>query len=81
MIFTDPETSSGGGGRDCHELVSESHSDELDAGISEVLLGTLLHTIEETGKGQLIFTSHNLRPLEVLSKDNIVFTTTNPSNR
>lgn len=55
--------------------------DELDAGIFETLLGTLLHTIEETGKGQLIFTSHNLRPLEVLSKDNIVFTTTNSSNR
>ena len=28
----------------------------------------LLHTIEETGKGQLVFTSHNLRPLEVLDK-------------
>lgn len=55
--------------------------DELDAGIFEALLGTLLHTLEETGKGQLIFTSHNLRPLEVLSKDNIVFTTTNPVNR
>ncbi len=55
--------------------------DELDAGVFETLLGALLHTIEETGKGQLIFTSHNLRPLEVLDKKNIVFTTANPDNR
>lgn len=55
--------------------------DELDAGIFEALLGTLLHTLKETGKGQLIFTSHNLRPLEVLDKENIIFTTTNPNNR
>lgn len=55
--------------------------DELDAGVFETLLGSLLHTIEETGKGQLIFTSHNLRPLEVLDKKNIVFTTANPDNR
>ena len=55
--------------------------DELDAGVFETLLGVLLHTIEETGKGQLIFTSHNLRPLEVLDKKNIVFTTANPENR
>ncbi len=55
--------------------------DELDAGIFEALLGTLLHTLKETGKGQLIFTSHNLRPLEVLDKENIIFTTTNPDNR
>ena len=37
--------------------------------------------ISDYGKGQFIFTSHNLRPLEVLSKDRIVFTTTNPDNR
>lgn len=55
--------------------------DELDAGVFETLLGALLHIIEETGKGQLIFTSHNLRPLEVLDKKNIVFTTANPDNR
>lgn len=55
--------------------------DELDAGIFEVLLGDILHVIEETGKGQLIFTSHNLRPLEVLDKRDVVFATSNPKNR
>lgn len=55
--------------------------DELDAGIFELLLGTLLRVLEETGKGQLIFTSHNLRPLEILNKNNIIFSTTNKENR
>jgi AAA15 family ATPase/GTPase len=55
--------------------------DELDAGIFEYLLGEMLKIIEESGKGQLIFTSHNLRPLEAISKTSIVVTTTNPKNR
>lgn len=55
--------------------------DELDAGIFEYLLGELLHIISEKGKGQLIFTSHNLRPLETLDKGFVAFTTTNPENR
>lgn len=55
--------------------------DELDAGIFEYLLGELLKTISESGKGQLIFTSHNLRPLETIDKKYIFFTTTNPRNR
>jgi hypothetical protein len=55
--------------------------DELDAGVYEYLLGELLGIIEESGKGQLIFTSHNLRPLEMISKEALVFTTTNPTNR
>ena len=55
--------------------------DELDAGIFEYLLGELLRIFNEAGKGQLIFTSHNLRPLETLNKNSIVFTTTNPENR
>ena len=55
--------------------------DELDAGIFEYLLGELLRIIAEKGKGQLIFTSHNLRPLETLDKGFIAFTTTNPNNR
>ena len=55
--------------------------DELDSGIFEYLLGELLKIISEQGKGQLIFTSHNLRPLETLDKKCIVFTTTNPENR
>lgn len=55
--------------------------DELDAGVYEYLLGELLQMIEESGKGQLIFTSHNLRPLEVINKDFLYFTTTNADNR
>lgn len=55
--------------------------DELDAGIFEYLLGELLKVISESGKGQLIFTSHNLRPLETIDKKFIFFTTANPQNR
>jgi len=55
--------------------------DELDAGVFEYLLGELLRIISEKGKGQLIFTSHNLRPLETLDKGFIAFTTVNPENR
>lgn len=55
--------------------------DELDAGVFEYLLGEVLQTFQESGKGQFIFTSHNLRPLEVIDKDFICFTTTNPENR
>lgn len=55
--------------------------DELDSGVFEYLLGELLRIISEKGKGQLIFTSHNLRPLETLDKGFIAFTTSNPRNR
>lgn len=55
--------------------------DELDSGIFEYLLGELLRIISEKGKGQLIFTSHNFRPLETLDRGFIAFTTTNPYNR
>ncbi len=55
--------------------------DELDAGIFEYLLGELLSIIADKGKGQLIFTSHNLRPLETLDRGFIAFTTTNPEKR
>ena len=55
--------------------------DELDAGIYEYLLGEILSGFETYGKGQFIFTSHNLRPLEVLKKENLIFTSTNPDNR
>ena len=54
---------------------------ELDSGVFEYLLGELLRIISEKGKGQLIFTSHNLRPLETLDRGFIAFTTTNPENR
>ena len=55
--------------------------DELDSGVFEYLLGEILRIISEKGKGQLIFTSHNLRPLETIDKGFIAFTTTNPDNR
>ena len=55
--------------------------DELDGGVFEYLLGQMLNIISEKGKGQLIFTSHNLRPLETIDKGFIAFTTTNKSMR
>lgn len=55
--------------------------DKLDAGIFEYLLGEILNIISEKGKGQLVFTSHNLRPLKTLDKGFIAFTTTNPKKR
>lgn len=55
--------------------------DELDSGVFEYLLGELLCVLEESAKGQLIFTSHNLRALEVLNKRNVMFSTTNMNNR
>ncbi len=55
--------------------------DELDSGVFEYLLGEILKIISEKGKGQLIFTSHNLRPLETIDKSFVAVTTTNPSNR
>lgn len=55
--------------------------DELDSGVFEYLLGELLGIIADGGRGQLIFTSHNLRPLETLDKQFIVFTSTDSNNR
>lgn len=55
--------------------------DELDSGVFEYLLGELLIIFQEGMKGQLIFTSHNLRILEVLNNKNIVFTTMDDSCR
>lgn len=55
--------------------------DELDAGIYEYLLGEFLGVLQEEAKGQLIFTSHNLRILEKLPNKNIVCSTINPENR
>ncbi len=55
--------------------------DELDSGVFEYLLGELLTVIDEDGKGQLIFTSHNLRVLEVLAIKNLWFTSTNEDSR
>lgn len=55
--------------------------DELDADIFEYMLGELLDVFQNSAKGQLIFTSHNLRALEMLDKESIMFSTTNPENR
>lgn len=55
--------------------------DELDSGIFEYLLGELLGMMNREMKGQLIFTSHNLRILEKLDAKNIVCSTINPDNR
>lgn len=55
--------------------------DELDAGIFEYLLGELIGVLAEEAKGQLIFTSHNLRIMEKLDKKNITCSTVNPENR
>ena len=55
--------------------------DELDSGIFEYLLGEILEVLSNEIKGQIIFTSHNLRILEKIDKKKIVFSTTNPNNR
>ena len=55
--------------------------DELDAGIFEYLLGELIGVLAEEAKGQLIFTSHNLRIMEKLDKKNIICSTINAENR
>lgn len=55
--------------------------DELDSGVFEYLLGEILTVLQENAKGQLIFTSHNLRALEVLDKKSIMFSTANENNR
>ncbi|MGL5550051.1 MAG: AAA family ATPase [Culicoidibacterales bacterium] len=53
--------------------------DELDAHIYEYLLAVLLERLSIQAKGQLIFTAHNLGPLERLGKNSIVFANENPN--
>lgn len=55
--------------------------DEFDASIFEYLLGELIAVFSHGAKGQMIFTSHNLRILEMIDKDSVVFSTSNPENR
>ncbi|MBQ8799113.1 MAG: ATP-binding protein [Lachnospiraceae bacterium] len=55
--------------------------DEMDAGIFEYMLGELLDIFNKNAKGQLVFTSHNLRALEMLDKESIMFSTANPNKR
>lgn len=55
--------------------------DDLDCGIHEYLFGEIVKLMCEQAKGQLIFTAHNLRPLEIINKKFLVFTTTDTENR
>lgn len=55
--------------------------DDLDCGIHEYLFGEIVKLMCEQAKGQLIFTAHNLRPLEIINKKFLAFTTTDPDNR
>ena len=55
--------------------------DDLDCGIHEYLFGEIVKMMCEQAKGQLIFTAHNLRPLEIINKKFLVFTTTDSDNR
>lgn len=47
--------------------------DELDEGLFEHLLGSLLLAVQDKAEGQLIFTAHNLRPLQCLKHGSIRF--------
>lgn len=49
--------------------------DEFDSGIFEYLLGEIVVIIDESAKGQFVFTSHNLRALEKLSYKSLIVTT------
>lgn len=55
--------------------------DEIDSGVFEYLLGEMVKVLSDGGKGQLLFTSHNLRLLEILPKSNVLFSTSNPNKR
>ena len=54
--------------------------DEFDSGIFEFLLGELLRGFKDEAKGQFLFTSHNLRALEVI-RDSIVFSSLDENDR
>ena len=55
--------------------------DEFDSGVFELLLGDILRQLADGCVGQLIFTAHNLRALEVLPNSCIRTTLTDPDNR
>lgn len=55
--------------------------DEYDSGVFEYLLGDILDVYKVSGKGLFIFTSHNLRPLEILGKKRIYFTINKKNDR
>ena len=51
--------------------------DEFDVHIFEYLLATLLLVIGKYLRGQLVFTAHNLLPMEKLNKESIIIATKN----
>jgi AAA15 family ATPase/GTPase len=55
--------------------------DEFDAGIFEFLFGQIVDVMAKGASGQLVFTSHNLRPLEVLAPTSLILTTNDPDYR
>ena len=55
--------------------------DEMDTSINEIVLDTFIKLFSESGKGQILFTSNNLHPLDLLDKSECYFTTTNPTDR
>lgn len=55
--------------------------DEYDSGVYEQLLGQLVQAFLEVGKGQILFTAHNLRGLEILPTNHIAFATANKDRR
>lgn len=65
----------------CSDPVACLIVDEFDASINEYLLGELLSAMSSAAKGQLIFTAHNLRPLEMLDYRSVIFSTSNANDR
>lgn len=55
--------------------------DDLDRDMHEFFVGELLEVLSDGSRGQIIYTGHNLRALEVLPVEKLVFTTTNADNR
>ena len=55
--------------------------DEFDSSLHECVLHNFLKAFKEGGKGQLLFTSNNLYPMELLDKNQCCFTTVNAENR
>lgn len=57
--------------------------DGLDTDVFEYLFGAMLEEFVRVGRGQLIFTAHNLRPMERMqpTSDTIVLSTLDPQNR
>lgn len=55
--------------------------DEIDAGVFELLLGDMMSQMRDGMEGQLVFTAHDLRAVELLPAKCIRLTTTDPDDR